>query len=208
VASDSRARIFLFGVSRSYAFRGLDVVPYQPLEAPPTLAWLHESADVLSLHCRLRGMHVSHVFADFQNLHKASSRPAELADYGAAEYRADIQRVVDLMDERARTIYRKGGIRIADLRSSGRARNARLALSTGMTRDDRRGFADLPRAPSSREFCSACLAFGLVGCLVVWPRSRGRRVHQLDMPTIWRAGSAPCSTRGEVEGSPVLPGCW
>jgi hypothetical protein len=115
VASDPRARIFLLGISRSYAFRGLDVVPYQPLEAPPTLAWLHESADVLSLHCRLLGMQVGLVFADFQNLNKPSSRPAELADYGAADYRADIQRVSDLMDERARTIYRKGGIRIAEL---------------------------------------------------------------------------------------------
>ena len=114
VASDPRARIFVFGMSQSYRFRGLDIVPYQPLEAPPTLAWLHESADVQSLDCRLLTMGVSHVFADFQNLRRGS-RPADLADYGRAEYQADIQNVETLMDERARPIYRKDGIRIVEL---------------------------------------------------------------------------------------------
>jgi hypothetical protein len=114
VASRPGARIFVVGMSRSYAFRGLDIVPYQALEAPPTLAWLHESPDVESLHCRLRAMQVSHVFADFQTL-SSVSRPIPLADYGAAEYRADVQKVAGLIDERARPIYSKGGIRIAEL---------------------------------------------------------------------------------------------
>jgi hypothetical protein len=113
-ASNPRARVFLFGVSRSYAFRGLDIVPYQALEAPPTLAWLRESPDVESLHCRLRAMQVSHVFADFQTL-RSGSRPIWIAEYGEAQYRADVQKVADLMDQRARPIYGKGGIRIAEL---------------------------------------------------------------------------------------------
>ena len=118
VASDPRARIFLFGMSQSYRFRGLDSVPYQALEAPPTLAWVHASPDTQSLYCRLRALQVSHLFADFQTL-RGGSRPAVVPEYGAAEYRADIQRVADLMDERAQTIYRKGGIRIAALAPPG-----------------------------------------------------------------------------------------
>ncbi len=116
--SHPRARTFVFGMSRSYALRGLDIVPYQALEAPPTLAWLHESPDVQSLHCRLRAMQVSHLFADFETLH-SGPRPIEIADYGAAEYRADIQKVADLMEERARPIYSKGGIRIVELAALG-----------------------------------------------------------------------------------------
>ena len=114
VASDPGARTFVFGMSRSYAFRGLEIVPYQALEAPPALAWLHESPDVQSLHCRLRAMQVSHVFADFQTL-RSGSRPRVIPEYGADEYRADVQKLAELMDERARPIYGKDGIRIAEL---------------------------------------------------------------------------------------------
>jgi hypothetical protein len=114
LASHSDAKVFLVAESRSYLFRGLDYIPYQPLEAPPTLEWLRAQPDVGALHCGLQDMGVTHVFANFNNI-AGPVRPRAIPDYAAGDYAADMQRIKDLMDQRGRAIYKRGGIGVVRL---------------------------------------------------------------------------------------------
>jgi len=108
------AKVFLVAESRSYLFHGLDYIPYQSLEAPPSLDWINGQADLEALHCALQDMGVTHVFMNFNNA-AGPRRPEAIPDYADDDYVADMQRINDLMNQRGRAIYKRGGIGVVRL---------------------------------------------------------------------------------------------
>jgi len=109
-------RLALLAESRSYFFRGIDTVPYQPLEGPPLLQWIHARGDVEQLHCGLLELGVTHVLLNTRTL--SVYQPQWVEGYGAQEYRADLQRISDLLADRTWTIYAEDGVRVGALRAA------------------------------------------------------------------------------------------
>ena len=74
-------RIALFFDSRSFYYWGMDYVPYQPMEAPPLLHWLHARPSLNELHCGLQAMGVTHVLVHESGLRfLLEEEPYELLD--------------------------------------------------------------------------------------------------------------------------------
>jgi hypothetical protein len=107
-----RARIFLVGASRSHLFSGLDYVPYQALEGPPTLEWLRQARDVVDLHCRLDALGATHVLLDEVALEQ---RPKVVPSYGSGDFERDIGKVRRLMAQRGHTLHDRHGVKVVRL---------------------------------------------------------------------------------------------
>jgi hypothetical protein len=108
----SDGRLFLVGASRSYLFRGMDYVPYQALEGPPTLDWLKQAEDIDALHCRLGGLAVTHILLDEPAL---EHRPRPVPGYGSGDFERDIGKVRRLISERGQLVHDRHGVRVARL---------------------------------------------------------------------------------------------
>lgn len=108
-----KGRIALLFDSRSFYYRGLDYVPYQPMEAPPLLHWFHARPSVDELHCGLQAMGVTHVLVNSNLRHK--SWPAWTEEYGPEDHWADLNRMQQLLTTRARLVLDQQGIAVGAL---------------------------------------------------------------------------------------------
>jgi hypothetical protein len=110
-------RVFLVGEARSYLFRGLDYIPYQPPPAPPALQLIHRATSAGDLHCRLAALGVTHVLLDEGGV--AARRPFFVEGYGASDYLSDMRRLRELLADRARLLHRSRGVDVARLGAPG-----------------------------------------------------------------------------------------
>ena len=108
------ARVLLVLESRSFYFRGLDFIPYHPLEGSPVLDLVHDAADARALRCELAALGVTHVVVNLEQTRRF--HPVPIAGYGAAEYTADLGRLRRFLDEWAEPMAREGGVVAARLR--------------------------------------------------------------------------------------------
>lgn len=106
-------KLLLVSESRSYLFRDLHYVPYQPNEGPPALQLIHRARDAAALRCRLAELGVTHVLFNSNNYWRYPVLFVE--GYGAGEFQADMKKVRLLMTRGARTVYQRRGIAVAEL---------------------------------------------------------------------------------------------
>ena len=88
--------------SRSFALRGIDQIPWVPLEAPPALQLIHRAPTAHALRCELARLGVTHVLLNFANLKRYGVQFVE--GYTAGDFRLDAAKLQDLLRTYARPL--------------------------------------------------------------------------------------------------------
>ena len=104
---DPNARLLLFCESRSYIFRGLDYVPYQPNEGPPVLHLFHRNNNLHSLRLWFQQLGVTHIAINTNTLKYFS--PYWIEEYGFEEFKHDLALMDKLIAACSDIIYNDRG---------------------------------------------------------------------------------------------------
>lgn len=106
-------RVLLFYESRSYIFRGLDYIPFQPNEGAPLLHTIRKYNDSQALHCMINNLGVSHVLVNTTNINRIL--PVFVPGYGPKDYQSDLYLFFSFIEKRTTKIYDNHGISIFKL---------------------------------------------------------------------------------------------
>jgi hypothetical protein len=112
----AHARLLPVFESRSFALRGIDQIPWVPLEAPPALQLVHRAVTAQELRCRLDGLGVTHVLVNLTNL--KYFRPMSVDGYNSEDFRRDVLKIQTLVATYARPLNVAGlssGLIVAEL---------------------------------------------------------------------------------------------